>query len=85
MNINITGRNLKVDSNLSELIQREFSSEGDIEEALKIVRDSKAIYRARQLAENFAMGSYESIKWIPDSPSKRALLELPEYVLGRLY
>ncbi len=69
---------------LSELIRREFSSEGDIEEALQIVRDSKAIPRTRKLAEDFAKGSSESIHWMPDSPSKRALLELPEYVLGRL-
>ena len=34
---------------------------------------------------DFAKESYESIKWIPESPSKRALLDLPEYVLGRLY
>ncbi len=70
---------------LSELINRELSLEGDIEQALNIVRDSNAITRARSLAEDFAKEACESIKWIPESPSKKALLDLPEYVLGRLY
>ncbi len=76
---------IEANPRLSELINREFSLEGDIEKALQIVRDSNAITRARSLAENFAKESCESIKWIPESPSKRALLDLPEYVLGRLY
>ena len=70
---------------LSLLIQREFSRDGDIQEALHLVRESKAIKKSRDLAENFARESREAIKWLPESPSRRALLELPEFVLSRLF
>ncbi len=70
---------------LAKLIKREFSSEGDLDQALELVRDSKAISRSRKLAENFASDSREAIKWLPDSPSRSALLGLPEFVLSRLY
>ena len=70
---------------LSELIERQFSSAGDLDNALQIVRDSEAIPRARKLAEGYAESSCEAISWMPDSTFKTALLHLPEYVLGRLY
>ena len=41
--------------------------------------------KTQQQAENFASESREAIKWLPDSPSKRALLELPDFVISRLY
>lgn len=70
---------------LAGLIEREFSGEGDLEQALDLVRASDAIPRSRALAETFARESRESLQWLPDSPSRRALLELPEFVLSRLY
>ena len=47
--------------------------------------NSKAIKSSRKLAEAFAMRSKEAIVWLPDSEYKRALMALPEFVLGRLY
>ena len=76
---------LEEDSTLSELIKREFCLKGDLDKALNLVRSSNAINRARKLAEDFAKSSYESIKWLPESPSKDSLMALPEYVLRRLY
>ncbi|KGG12315.1 MULTISPECIES: solanesyl diphosphate synthase [Prochlorococcus] len=70
---------------LETLIAREFSSEGDLDQALDLVRNSQAIKRSRALAEGLAKDSYESIKWIPESASQRALLELPEFILSRIY
>lgn len=70
---------------LAGLIEREFSGEGDLEQALDLVRASDAIPRSRALAETFAREARESLQWLPDSPSRRALLELPEFVLSRLY
>jgi all-trans-nonaprenyl-diphosphate synthase len=67
------------------LIDREFKKTGDLERALDIVRSSQAIPRTRELAEKFARESRESIAWMADSPSKRALFELPDFVLSRLY
>ncbi len=76
---------LEENPSLSVLIEREFSGEGDLEQALHLVRNSRAINRTRELAENFASESREAIKWLPDSPSRRALIQLPEFVLSRLY
>ena len=70
---------------LQALIAREFNQEGDLEQALEMVRSSRAIPRTRELAEKFARESRESITWMVDSPSKAALLELPDFVLSRLY
>ena len=54
-------------------------------EALCMVRESDAIARTRQLAETFAQESREALTWLPDSPYRTALLELPDFVLSRLY
>ncbi|WP_320664242.1 solanesyl diphosphate synthase [Prochlorococcus sp. MIT 1223] len=70
---------------LSGLIEREFSREGDLENALNLVRESNAINKSRELAEKFAEESREALNWLPESPSRRALLELPEFVLSRLF
>ncbi len=69
---------------LETLIAREFSSEGDLVKALDFVRDSKAIERSRELAKGLAKESYEALSWLPDSPSQRALLDLPDFVLSRI-
>ena len=70
---------------LGSLIEREFSEEGDLEQALDLVRASEAIQRSRALAETFAREARESLEWLPESPCRRALLDLPEFVLSRLY
>jgi len=70
---------------LAGLIEREFSGDGDLEQALELVRASRAIPRTRELAETFAREAREALAWLPESPSRRALLDLPDFVLGRLY
>ena len=70
---------------LSELIEREFTSSGDLQKALDCVRNSNAINRSRDLAENFAHEAKQSIEWLSDSPYSRALKDLPDFVLSRLY
>lgn len=70
---------------LKDLITNQFKTEGDIDQALALVRSSKAIQRSRQLAETFAREARESIAWLEESACKRALLELPDFVLSRLY
>ena len=71
--------------NIKLLIEREFSGDGDLEQALELVRASRAIPRTRELAETFAREAREALAWLPESPSRRALLDLPDFVLGRLY
>ncbi len=70
---------------LAGLIEREFSGEGDLAQALELVRDSEAIYRARELAKSFARESKDAIQWLPESTFSNALFELPDFVLSRLY
>ena len=70
---------------LGSLIEREFSEEGDLEQALELVRASDAIARSRALAETFAREARESLEWLPESACRSALLDLPEFVLSRLY
>lgn len=70
---------------LAGLIERGFSTEGDLEQALSLVRESDAILRSRRLAETFARESREVLAWLPDSPCREALLDFPDFVLSRLY
>ncbi len=70
---------------LGRLIDREFCEKDDLEQAHQLVRDSDAILKSRLLAEDFARESREAITWLPDSACKRALLDLPDFVLSRLY
>jgi len=76
---------LEENKNLSFLINRELVEKDDLNNALNIIMNSKAIERSRKLAEKFAMLSKEAILWLPDSEYKRALMSLPEFVLSRLY
>ncbi len=70
---------------LAGLIEREFSEDGDLDQALALVRGSEAIQRSRALAEGFANEAREAIAWLPPSESCSALLALPDFVLSRLY
>ena len=76
---------LEENPSLGVLIEREFTGEGDLDEALALVRQSDAIPRTRQLAERFAQDSREALSWLPESQSRTALMELPNFVLSRLY
>ncbi|MEB3333638.1 MAG: solanesyl diphosphate synthase [Cyanobacteriota bacterium] len=70
---------------LAGLIEREFSKEGDLEQALDLVRGCDAIPRSRALAEQFAREAGEALAWLPPSEPRSALRGLPDFVLGRLY
>ena len=76
---------LEENKKLSVLINRELAEKGDLDEALSIIMNSKAIDSSRKLAEDFAILSKKAIVWLPDSDYKRALLALPEFVLSRIY
>ena len=76
---------LEENPTLGDLINGKFLKKDELDQALSLVRDSSAIRKSRELAEKFASESKDSISWLPDSPSKTALLELPEFVISRLY
>jgi all-trans-nonaprenyl-diphosphate synthase len=70
---------------LAGLIEREFCESGDLEQALALVRGSEAIGRSRALAQDFARDAADALSWLPPSECRGALLQLPEFVLSRLY
>lgn len=70
---------------LEVLIEREFSQEGDLEQALHLVRESQGIAKSRELAAHHSQLAVESIKVLKPSVASQALLDLTEYVLSRMY
>ncbi len=70
---------------LEKLIEGEFIEDGDLEQALALIRESKGIERSRELAKHHAQLAVEHLPDLPPSPSRQALIEMADYVLRRLY
>lgn len=70
---------------LEVLIEREFAQEGDLEQALTLIKDSRGIERSRELAAHHAKAAIEHLSDLPMSESRQALIKLSDYVLSRLY
>ncbi|HEY9810345.1 MAG TPA: solanesyl diphosphate synthase [Halomicronema sp.] len=70
---------------LEVLIDREFSQEGDIEQALAFISESKGIERSRELATHHAQEAVQHLLKLPPSECRQALMDLAEYVVSRLY
>lgn len=70
---------------LLPLIEREFSQDGDREQALALVLDSRGLERTRQLAAEQAAIARQSLEVLPPSVYRQALADMTDYVLERLY
>ena len=70
---------------LQVLIEREFSEEGDLEEALDIVKNGNSITRTKELATTYAQAAKKNLECLTVSDSSQALSELTDYALSRLY
>jgi all-trans-nonaprenyl-diphosphate synthase len=70
---------------LEILIEREFAQEGDLEQALTLIHNSRGIQRARELAAHHGKLATEHISILEPSESRQALINLTDYVLSRLY
>ncbi|MDJ0556720.1 MAG: solanesyl diphosphate synthase [Microcoleaceae cyanobacterium MO_207.B10] len=70
---------------LEPLIQRELAQEGDLEEAIKLIKDSHGIEKSRELAALNGKMAVEYLQCLPDCDSRQALINLADYVLSRLY
>ena len=70
---------------LETLIEREFAQEGDLDQAVTLVHDSHGIERSRELAAHHAQHAVENLAELPPSEPRKALIELADYVLSRLY
>jgi len=69
---------------LEGLIDEEFQEEGGLQRAIQLVQESGGIAAARKLARQEADMALDNLKGLPDSPAKRSLELMVEYVLDRL-
>ena len=76
---------LKEKPYLEVLIEREFSQEGDLEQAIALIDEGMGIERARELALQQARSAVEYIADLPPSECRQALIDIADYVLSRLY
>jgi all-trans-nonaprenyl-diphosphate synthase len=70
---------------LAGLIEREFSEDGDFEQAIELIHHSQGVARARELATQHVARAIACLQDIPVSESQQALVELGNYVLRRVY
>lgn len=76
---------LSKNSELIPLINRQFSEPNDFEYTLKIIEETKAIEKTRELAMEHAQVAIQCLENLPASSSKEALKLITKYVLERLY
>lgn len=69
---------------LKIFIEREFSEEGDLQQALDLVYNSNAIEKSRNLAYQHSQLALEDLQCLPPSPAKESLADLTDYVLNRI-
>jgi all-trans-nonaprenyl-diphosphate synthase len=69
---------------LKILIEREFSEEGDLSQALDLINSSHGIEKARALAYQHSQLALEDLQCLPNSPAKESLIDLTDYVLSRI-
>jgi all-trans-nonaprenyl-diphosphate synthase len=67
------------------LIEREFAQPDDITQAIALVMESQGIERSRTLAAQYAEAAVENLTPLKPSESSKALIDLADYVLSRLY
>ena len=70
---------------LEVLIEREFAQPDDLEQALTLVRESHGVERSRELAAYHAEIAVQNLDSLKPSESSKALIDLADYVLSRLY
>ncbi len=70
---------------LEVLIDREFTQEGDLEQALEIIQNSQGIQQARELAAHHTKLAIEHLAVLAPSESHQALINIAEYTVSRLY
>lgn len=70
---------------LVKLIEREFSEDGDFEQAMNLVQGSQGIERSRELANQHVGKAMECLEGLAESEARQALYNISEYILRRLY
>jgi all-trans-nonaprenyl-diphosphate synthase len=70
---------------LEVLIEREFAQPEDLEQAIALVKEGRGIERSRELAAQYAQSAVQNLSQLKPSESTKALIDLADYVLSRLY
>ena len=70
---------------LETLISSGFVQDGDLEEAIALIKESRGIERSRDLAKHHAQLAVEHLGDLQPSPSRQGLIDMADYVLRRLY
>lgn len=70
---------------LEVLIEREFDEDGELEQAIALIKESQGIERSRELAAHHAQMAVQQLVVLPPSDSRQALINLADYILERLY
>ncbi|XP_023212775.1 decaprenyl-diphosphate synthase subunit 1-like [Centruroides sculpturatus] len=70
---------------MNNLIMRRFSEPGDVEKAYKMVINSDGIENTRLLARKHCDEAVKSISSLEDTPEKKALIALTQFVLTRTH
>jgi len=70
---------------LEVLIEREFAQEGDLEQAIALIKDGRGIERSYELATLNAQLAVQSLAELPPTESRQTLVALPDYLMKRLH
>ena len=65
---------------LEVLIEREFAQEGDLEQAIALIKNSQGIQKSRELAIKYSKIAVDNIEELTPSQSRQTLINLANYV-----
>ena len=69
---------------LQSIIEREFHKKADNTRALNLIKNSKGIQQARDLAQEHLQAAVNSLKFLPNPASYKNLLKTAEYIFFRI-
>eukprot|EP00123_Amoebidium_parasiticum_P000573 comp11421_c0_seq1/m.5821 comp11421_c0_seq1/g.5821 ORF comp11421_c0_seq1/g.5821 comp11421_c0_seq1/m.5821 type:complete len:450 (-) comp11421_c0_seq1:60-1409(-) len=68
---------------LNRMIVRQFKTRGDVDRARLLVEKSNGLARTRALAQQYCDSAVATIKQLPDSPARQALIDVTTEILTR--
>ncbi|MDR7302406.1 polyprenyl synthetase family protein [Haloactinomyces albus] len=74
-----------VDPRLRELLSGPLSGTDEVEEALRRLRESDGLLRARKKLDEYADGARSQLEFLPDCPARNAVSALVDYVVARTH
>lgn len=68
-----------------DILGKDYYSEEDVKEIIKLVKENKGIELAKELAEKYMKKCFKGIEKLPDNEYKYVLKEIAEWLLKRTY